>query len=900
MKYISLILFFMLSFIVHAKVERFLLIDFDKKNSGHPFDVVDDANKNKIGTFKAHSYYNFDLKKLNSSSWSRFDRIEFDIFNPNRVAVLIYFTLQDDKTEDYWTQLNHVQSLSPGWNRLSLDLHQLVGERGSVKVNRSIKLDHLKKMFIVVDPDKKYELSDTSFKIDNLFLVKEEKVERPKDLFAFDFSDTDKEISPFTNVTSKTKYDSNKGYGFTELNLYRNEDSKYASSILRSTMNVNKADFKIKLENGKYRFQLIIDQLGYWDVPFYKERMVFVNSRPIYKEMRNSAFDFLKDLLRFENVKVLEKSNPYELYQRDIFKKIESEFEVKNGEVLFSFVGDDTGVALNSLVIWKENNQIAANQFLNLMDKKFQDEFEINSRKINNPTIPSNVAPLSIVKANGDLNVMKPLEVLDSKIKLFSNYKEKDFVFLQLYSPDQKEIKIELSNIVDDKGNKLKNSELRIYKLENQFISPDLNHETYQVSARIAKKVDTKKVEINPSELNFFVIELYNNGDRGEYFSKIKFEVGKKIIELPIELKLTSLPLELPNFPVGFMALDPLPFTYFKGSDYEEYRKKYRYQALSNIAENGFTTFSGLPEVKVSVIGKRLNFDYKYLDEFLDLVAHFPQINTVFSYGGQFPNKLLNMDYLPYDMSQEDYHQQVSDSIKKYFDVKNKIKIVHTYSDEAAGYNDKIQKDLYLGNFFKKNYPFIKLGGFTQFGNKDLGKLNNLFDFGFYASLNFEQVNSLKYSNKSFGLYNSSQGALDDPRFTFGLGLYAARKVGMAYYLEWNSVGFNDYPYHDFDGRESDIVIFYPSIKGNINPSLRFLLSTEGLNIYRKLITLENMLIQKKVPHALISKVEAFLTKIRKSNYFFSDPKFLAIKNRPFYDLKSEINQIYYEISINK
>ena len=66
MKYISLILFFMLSFIVHSKVERFLLIDFDKKNSGHPFDVVDDANKNKIGTFKAHSYYNFDLKKLNS------------------------------------------------------------------------------------------------------------------------------------------------------------------------------------------------------------------------------------------------------------------------------------------------------------------------------------------------------------------------------------------------------------------------------------------------------------------------------------------------------------------------------------------------------------------------------------------------------------------------------------------------------------------------------------------------------------------------------------------------------------------------------------------------------------------------------------------------------------------
>lgn len=900
MKNIVVLIIFFFSFIAHAKVERLLLIDFDKKNVGHPFDVVEDANKNKIGTFKAHSYFNFDLKKLNSSTWPRYDRIEFDVFNPNRVAVLLYFTLQDEKTEDYWTQLNHVQSLSPGWNRLSLDLHQLVGERGSVKVNRSINLAQIKKMFIVVDPDEKYELSDTSFKIDNIYLIKEEKVERPKNLIAFDFSDTDKEIYPFTNVTSKSVFDSNKGYGFTELNLYRNEDSKYASSILRSSMNVNKADFKIKLENGKYRFQLIVDQLGYWDVPFYKERMVFVNSRPVYKEIRNSALDFIKDLLRFENVKVFEKSNPYELYQKEIFKKIESEVDVRNGEIHFSFSGDDTGIALNSLIIWKADSQVNANQFLNAIDKKYQDEFEINSRKIINSPLPKNLPSISIVKANGDLNVMKPLPSLDTKIKLFSNFKEKDYVYIQLYSFDQKEVKIDISNLVDSNGNKLKNSDLKIYKIENQFISPDLNHETFQVSARIAKKLDTKKIDVNPGELNFFVLELYNNGDKGDFTSKIKFELGINVIELPIEARLTSIPLDLPNFPVGFMALDPLPFTYYKGSDYEELRKKYRYQALTSIAENGFTTFSGLPEVKVTVNGKKLIFDYKYLDEFLDLISHFPQFNTVFSYGGQFPNKLLNMDYLPYDMSQEDYHSQVSESIKKYFDTKNKIKIIHTYSDEAAGYNDKIQKDLYLGNFFKKNYSFIPLGGFTQFGNKDLGKLNSLFDYGFYPSLNFEQVNSLKYSNKTFGLYNTSQGALDDPRFTFGVGLYAARKAGLGYYLEWNSVGFNDYPYHDFDGRESDIVIFYPSLKGNINPSLRFFLSTEGLNIYRKLVTLESMLGQKKIPSNLTTKVESFLSKVKKSNYFFSDPKFLSLKNRPFYDLKSELNQLYYEISINK
>lgn len=898
---VFIFILFTLSSLAFGKFERKILIDFDKLNSGHPFDVVEDANRNKIGTFKPHEYYNFKLKDLNVKNWDYFDRIELDIFNPNHVSTQLFFTLQDEATKDYWTQINHVQSISPGWNRLSLSLHQMVGERGSVKVSRYLNLNKLKKIFIVVDPDKKSELSDISFKIDNVSVVKEDKIEKNKDILAFDFSDVDRNVAPFVCVTDKTQYSDNLGYGFTDIKLYRNEDSKNASTVLRSTISVFNSNFKVKVPNGKYRFQLIMDQQGYWDVPFYKERMVYVNGKPIYKEIRNNGNEFLKDLLRFENINPNNSSDPYELYIKPIFNKIESEVDVKNGELNFNTSGDEMAVSLNSLIIWKADQQSLASDFLNKIENKYKDEFELNARKILTPKIPVNTPLVSIIKADGDLSISVPRPVLDQKIKLFSSVDEKDFAYIQIFGRKNfKDAKLSLEDIVDSKGNKVKNAIFKIYQLANQFVSPDLNHETYKIAARISKEYDGKKIELEQNSLNYFVIELKNINGNGEFKSNLKVELNNTTIFFPVEIKLSSIKLDMINFPVGFMSLDPLPFSYFKGNDYEEIRKKYRFKALKELAESGFTTFTGLPEVKVSVQGRKLNFDFRDLDETLNQISQYPQFKTIFTYAGQFPNKLMNLEYLPYDMKADEYHRQVSEAIKPYFDSKKKIKIVHTYSDEPSGYNDRVSQDLEKAKLYKNVYSFINIGGFTQFGNKETNKLNSMFDYAFYPFLTLDQANSLKYNGKSFGLYNTSQGALDDPRFSFGIGLYSARKAGLGYYLEWNSIGFNDYPYNDFDGRESDIVAFYPTSKGEILPSLRFLLASEGLNIFRKLNTLENLVNANKLSATNKKMVEDFLAKTRRTNYFFSDPQFMTLKNRPYYEFKDELNEIFYQISINK
>ena len=136
-----------------------------------------------------------------------------------------------------------------------------------------------------------------------------------KGVYAFDFtSHKDSQISGFRKVTSQNLYDPELGFGFVNPRFWRVEDSQWAANSLRYTIGVLGGHFKVKLPNGKYRMQLIIDRLGFWDPSFWKDRTIYLNGTPVFKESRSYANEFLKDLLQFEkNVPKIE-DHPYDLY----------------------------------------------------------------------------------------------------------------------------------------------------------------------------------------------------------------------------------------------------------------------------------------------------------------------------------------------------------------------------------------------------------------------------------------------------------------------------------------------------------------------------------------------------------------------------------------------------------
>ena len=449
-------------------------------------------------------------------------------------------------------------------------------------------------------------------------------------------------------------------------------------------------------------------------------------------------------------------------------------------------------------------------------------------------------------------------------------------------NPGNKDEKISWSfeNFINEKNETISKNELGISDLVFQYTSPDFNHETYLLTGKYLKPFQDHSVLLLKNQTKYLWLQLKINAKMhpGLYTGEVVFHRGNELTKFPLMINVLSYSLPKLDFPVGFFGLDPLPYSYFSGNGYNELRKKYRYLALDSLGEAGFTTFTGLPSDKAE------------LDELFNKSSKWG-MQTVFSYGGQFPQTKIDLSNKPIDMSENEYYSKVASELKGLLNNKNWPKIVHTFSDEAGGYSDKMTSDIDLGKKLKKYFPFMALGGFGSFHSRDSNKLNALFDYGFYSSLSKSDISKIKENGSRFGFYNTSAGNLDDPRFSFGLGLYIARLNGLSQYLEWHSSAFNNYPYYDFDGRESDAVMFYPTSDGKLLHTLRFEFASEGLHAFKKLKLLESAILSNTGNREVLNRANAWLESLRKEHSFYSSTTFMNSKNVNFREFESKLDE---------
>jgi hypothetical protein len=587
--------------------------------------------------------------------------------------------------------------------------------------------------------------------------------------------------------------------------------------------------------------QLVIDRLGYWDPSFWKDRTIYLNNSPIFKESRPFGRDYLKDLLQFESVTPKLTDHPYDLYLKKVFRPLEFSFHVANGELDLQFEGDPTGISLNTLVVWEISSEKEALNFLIDNEKRSMLEFDWMTRPI---TASSGLARqeerlVTLIKPSLVLRPSDNHPLSTKFVSLQGGYGESPYQLIQLRGKDQ--INLKVSDLKDNKGKKLPRDVVEFFEIVPQYVSPDLNHETYMVSGKYLRKVSNRglKLENGFSSYLFFTIKIKRGIDPGVYEGNITFtSVDGVSSALPVRLKV--IPYELPpvDFPVGFFGPDPISLTYFDDPGLEKLRKRYRHEAIRILGENGFTTFTGIPEIKLQVDGDTWSLDTSDADEAMTAANRAGMSKVYFSYGGKFPQQLLEGISIPEGFSEAQFFKKLSPLLRGYLNRPRMPVIVHTFSDEAQGYSDRVSQDIILAKKIKSSFPFMKLGGFGTLGDLDTKVLREYFDYGFFSNVSKDQLGKLN-SKSIWGSYNASPGNLDDPRYSFGPGLYYARVKGLSHYLEWHSSSNNNFPYYDLDGRESDVTMFMPTSRGDLNLTLRFLMAVQGLNSYRKLKFLE-------------------------------------------------------------
>ena len=860
------------SVIKKEKYATHTLLDFDQAVRSHPFSAITNANGNKMGKFSSQKYYNFEPSSYLNGNWSDYDLIELDVFNGNKDFVDFYLTLGDERSNNYWSQLNHKTHLAPGWNHLNFSLTQFLGERGSHRFLRSINRGKIKKIFLVADPNNKFKASHDNF-VDNIKLTRNPSPVPPQGIYAIDFtSQKDSDNSGFKKITSQHLYNPERGAGFIGPRFWRVEDSQWASNSLRYSIGVLGGEFKMKLPNGKYKMQLIIDRLGYWDPSFWKDRTLYINDSPIFKESRPYAKDYIKDLLQFSEIVPTLKDHPYDLYLKKIFRPLEFSFTVANGEMTLKFEGDATGISLNQLVIWKTDAEKQASEFLQGLEARSRLEFDWMTR-------PMITNPGTNIKHREIATLIDPSLVLTSTdvrppagkmINVQGGYGEKLHQFIQLTS--EAGVQWRLSDLVSKSGAKIPGEALEIFDVIPQYISPDLNHETYMLAGKYLKRNFKNKIEMENGHSRYLYLsfKIKTGIAPGDYAGKITFSSKRQATEIPVLIKV--MPYELPevDFPVGFFGPDPIPFSYYNDPNFHIFRAEARHKALQFLGDAGFTTFSGLPGIKISTDEEPWVLDTRAVDEILTAANLAGMSKVYFSYGGKFPQQFFDGSMIPHGVSEQEFFKKVSPLLNKYLNRAGMPAIVHTFSDEAGGYTDRVNEDVNLAIKIKSAFPFLSLGGFGSQSDTATKQLRSFFDYGFYSNVSKNQIKGMAPKTK-WGSYNASPGNLDDPRFSFGPGLFFSRQQGLSHYLEWHASSVNNYPYYDLDGRESDVTMFMPSSDGNIHPTLRLVLAVEGIQTFRKLKLLQESVQNGKGPKEAREKASIWLKSLTSGVWSSSD-----------------------------
>lgn len=815
-------------------------------------------------TFTEGKYYNFNITNKLKSKLSNNDLINIEIQNTTNSNKELFLVFSDNQSHNYWSKLNFKTTLVPGTNKLTFNLNRFVGERGSIKYARKINFKKLKQMFLSVNPDK---YKNNKFKIIKITYTKNRDLKLPQGSYAFNFQGAKVKnigLNVFTTISNKDSYKKRKGYGFTEIDLWRSKDTKIAPHHLSHSLSVNKATFRVKLPKGKYIGQLNWNELGYWDIPFWKERVFKINNKLVLKEKR-SENDFLNQLFIFsKEPKALE--HPFEQLYKNVFKPYTFEFENIGDYVDMSFYGDTSAVSLNTLILWPKKNDKEMKAFLLELSKTSVDSFDQQFRYIS--IKDKNKRKLSIYPYPINKPFIANKSCLnDTQTKfLFSNNSVKNMTFC-VESNDKSPIQVTFSDFKNGSAFISKDA-FYIKQLNYNFKSIDLNHETYSLQATRLVSNDIKTIKLNDYNNRYINVSFFGGAYKpGTYKGKIILTQGSA--KTTLNLKISIINKKYKELPIntGFIGLSPFPKTYFKSDKLSILEQKSYNESLDLLQQIGMNLFTDIPTPFISYNSTNEKFSLN-TNNSMEIIKKSSSKN-IFFYTGDFPKMFFNDDERNAAQSQIDFNKNMIAELKK-FQKRSGKNFVYLYSDEPTGYRDAVDYDLKLMKLYQSKYPSLLLGGFGNLYDWDKGKrLYKAWSVGLYSDIPSKKFfKKAKRANKIFGVYNLCAENHHDLSFCFGFQLYKLHKANIKNYFEWHASAIHNYPGFDLDGRESDIGVFYSKIDGSVGVTKRYLQVVAGLEVFHKLRTLEDYLNNRKAPGLKEEQAKKWLQRIQKAKIF--------------------------------
>ncbi len=788
-----------------------------------------------------------------AQDWTGYDYVKADVHTDAKDPLRLYFEVRDTATRDYWTRVNYTTIVPPGSSTLIIPTALYVGEKS--RPGRPLIQSGVTRMVFSVG-----EKPEAPLFIDNVRLERDtETVGVLFDgLWAFDVGPSSAPVMEgFDPLDVSKRYGKGRGYGWKDARFWRAFDALQPEPLYQDFICVESGGLAIDVPNGRYHVFVNIDSpSGFWgEYQRYRRRALVLEGVEYADSMDMEKFK--ERYYRFWDSEDLPAQDTFDKYQVPYYSEKQYDVEVGDGQLNIDFRGQNWGCCVSAIVVYPEAKAAEGGRFLEFVKERRRFHFDNYFKRIlHSPTGPksdTNRADLDRGFIVFSRDWMSDVYYNDRPLpgerverltgSAFSG--EYEPVTLSVLPLDELgEVTVSASDLLGPGSASIPSAAVGAGYVQYRVSRVTMAGSVYTISPRLIVPSGSVAAPKNVTRRFWLTVKVPPDATPGVYHGAVLIRTrrgGRH--SLPLEFTVHKGPLDPVDVPAGpWGHTINLPW---EGEEAARWNGDMSVKSLKKLREYGFTTASGLP-----VINYR---GFKDGKPDIDFSVGDAQMRTFQANGFTMPVVTycalggLNTYYKDETAMRaagfSDYSQFLKvlfGAVQKHADQAGWLPVHWNIGDEPIG--DNLTRSTQNATAYRLAFPegppwFTAASSFRGSDSADPHfALSKALHVANWNSHDEKSVRLLQEAGGDWAFYNGGN------RWTYGVYMFkAVKQIEMKFRLSWHWNVVAGDPYYALDCREDDYAWCNSSPDGRLIPGVHFERLREGLDDYRRMLTLSRL-----------------------------------------------------------
>ena len=789
--------------------------------------------------------------------WTGYDYVKADVYTDAKEPLELYFEVRDTATRDYWTRVNYTTIVPPGSSTLIIPTALYVGEKS--RPGRPLILSSITRMVFSVG-----ERPEAPLFIDNIRLERDTETAamRFEGLWAFDLGPGSSPVMEgFAPLDVSKRYTAGRGFGWKDARFWRTFDALQPDPLYQDFICVEQGGLAIDVPNGKYHVFVNMDSpSGYWgEVQRYRRRALVLEGVEHAEAMDLAAFK--RRYYRFWNVEDLPGENTFDKYQVPYFGEKEHDVEVRDGQLNVEFRGQNWGCCVSAIVVYPETKAAEGKRFLDFVRARRRFHFDNYFKRVLHAPdgVPPQITPAD--RARGFVlfsrDWMRDVYTNDRPLSAERAEKLSGSAFAGEHEPvtlslwplaDLGRVTVTPGDLKGPDGASIPAGAIDAGHVQYRLSRVTMEGSVYTIAPRLIQPSSTVAMPKGVTRRFWLTVKVPEDARPGVYRGTVTVAPERgEALAVPLEFTVRKGTLDQVDIPAGpWGHTIDLPW---EGDEADAWNRAMAVKSLRKLREYGFTTASGLPVITYRGFkdGKPV-LDFTTGDAqmkmFREAGFRMPVV-TYCALGGlstyyQDEGAMRAAGFRDYSQ----FIKAVFGAVEEHAEQSGWLPVYWNIGDEPIG--EDLTRSAENAEAYRKAFPkgpprFTAASSFRGSDPKDphfrLSKALHVADWNVHDE---DSVKLLHDAGGDWAFYNGGN------RWTYGVYLFkAAKQFGMKFRVSWHWNVVAGDPYYALDCREDDYAWCNSSPDGELIPSVRFEQLREGLDDYRRMLTLARLAKEK-------------------------------------------------------